>query len=123
MPQRRQYPALDNTHGVFDLRFVARFSRPGGQDGDAVMLRHLVIRAIEIRLIAACPRDAGTWIIRHQQLGRAPEKLESMYVAVTNKNPRIIVKCSLAIEPYRRARLSGEKICLRVHELSDGVTG
>lgn len=46
------------------------------------MLRHLVICAIEIRLIAACPRDSGTRIVRHEQFGDALEKLEGPHMAV-----------------------------------------
>src|SRR6058998_2548072 len=56
MPERGQYPTFHDADGVFDLGFVARFVGPGGQDRNAVVLSHLVIGAVEIRLIAACPR-------------------------------------------------------------------
>ena len=52
------------------------FVGPRGHDRDAVMLRHLVIGAIEIRLIAARAVDAGPRIIRHDQLRGSVEKLE-----------------------------------------------
>ena len=74
--------AFHDADGVFDLGFIARLVGPGGQDRDAVMLRHLVIGAVEIRLITACPRDSGTRVVRHEQFGDALEKLEGSHMAV-----------------------------------------
>jgi hypothetical protein len=82
VPERGQYPTFDDADGIFHLGFIARFVRPGGQDRDAVMLRHLVIGAVEIRLIAAGPRDSRAWVVRHEQLGDALEKLEGAHMAV-----------------------------------------
>jgi hypothetical protein len=45
------------------------------------MLRHLVIGAIEIRLVTAGPVDAGPGIIGHDQLGGSVEVLEGCHVA------------------------------------------
>src|SRR6266536_4990878 len=82
MPESSQYPAFYNADGVFDFGFIARFVGSGRQDRDAVMLSHLVIGAVEVRLIAARPRDSGTGVVRHEQFGDALEKLEGAHMAV-----------------------------------------
>src|SRR5664279_540846 len=46
------------------------------------MLRHLVVRAVKIRLVAAGARDAGSWVVRHQELRGALEKLEGAHMAI-----------------------------------------
>jgi hypothetical protein len=43
---------------------------------------HLVVRAIEIRLIAAGAIDAGARVIRHNELRRSRDELEGPDVAV-----------------------------------------
>jgi len=82
MPERGQDPTLHDADGVFDFGFIARFIGPGGQDRNAVVLSHLVIGAVEIRLIAACPRDSGTRVVWHEQFGDALEKLKGAHMAV-----------------------------------------
>src|ERR1700741_3632782 len=46
------------------------------------MLGHFVIRAIEVRLVTACARDAGPRIIWHEQLGGALEEIEGTHMAI-----------------------------------------
>ena len=66
MPKCGQYPAFDNADGVLDFGFVTRLARPCGHHRDAVMLGHLVIRAIEIRLVPASSRHSGPRVVRNQ---------------------------------------------------------
>ena len=69
-------------NGIFHFGFVPRFVGPRGHDRDAVVLGHLVISAVEIRLIAAGSSDTGARVIGNDQLRRAAEELESLHVAV-----------------------------------------
>ena len=48
-PKPAEQPALDDQHGLLDLRLVARLSRPRRQDGGSVMRRHLGVGAIDLR--------------------------------------------------------------------------
>jgi hypothetical protein len=57
------------------------------------MLRHLVIGAIEIGLIAACSSYASTWVIRHEQPCDALKELEGSDVAV-NPIRQVLAECS-----------------------------
>src|SRR5277367_3561269 len=82
MPERGQYPTFHDADGIFHLSFIARLVGPGGQDRDAVMLSHLVIGAVEIRLITAGPRDSGARVVGNKQLGDALENLKGAYMAV-----------------------------------------
>src|SRR4051794_10167463 len=82
MSERSQYPTFYNADCVFDFGFIARFVGPGRQDRDAVMLSHLVISAVEIRLIAARARDSGAGVVRHEQFSDALKKLEGAHMAV-----------------------------------------
>src|SRR5438105_2636793 len=58
------------------------------------MLCHFVVRAIEIRLIAARPRDAGPWIIRYQQLRGALEEIEGTHMAIDPGRKSLAERCA-----------------------------
>ena len=82
MPERGQYPAFHDANGVFHFRFVTRLARTGGHDCNAVMLSHLVIGAVQIRLVPAGSRHAGARVVRNQQSGSAAEELEGMHMTI-----------------------------------------
>src|SRR5450432_195565 len=82
MPERGQYPTFYDANGVFHFGFIARFVGLGGQNRDAVMLSHLLIGPVEIRLIAAGPRDSRTRIVGYEQFGNTLEELEGAHMAV-----------------------------------------
>jgi hypothetical protein len=58
------------------------------------MLRHLVIGAVEIRLIAAGAGHPGPWIIRHQQPCDALKKLKAAHMAVNPAGEILAERCS-----------------------------
>src|SRR3954454_15042178 len=94
MAQGRQYPTFHDADGVLDLGFISRFVGAARQHCDAVVLRHLVISAIEIRLVAACSSNARTRIIRHEQPCNALEELEGSDMAVNPARQVLAVRSS-----------------------------
>ena len=72
MPQRGQYPAFHHAERHSPLWLCPSACGPRRHDGDAVVLGHLVIGAVEIRLIAAGAVDAGARVIGHDQLRGRP---------------------------------------------------
>src|SRR5688572_5704537 len=82
MPQCSQNPALYDSDGIFNFSLVPWFSGPCWHDGGPVMLRHLVIGAVQVRLVAAGPSDAGARIVGHDQLNGALVKLKRTHVTV-----------------------------------------
>src|SRR5215468_9900124 len=71
MAQSRDDPTLRQQHGILYLRLISRFPRPGWHDGNAVVRGHLVIGAVQVRLVATRPVHARSWIVGNDQLGRA----------------------------------------------------
>jgi hypothetical protein len=58
------------------------------------MLRHFVIRAMEIRLVTARARDAGPRIIGHEQLRGALEEIEGAHMAIDPVRESLSECCS-----------------------------
>src|SRR5713226_811253 len=76
------------------------------------MLRHLVIGAVQIRLIAARSCNSSARIIRHQQPGDALEKLESAHMTV-NPVRQILAERRSRKRVRARAEHSNEDRCWR----------
>jgi hypothetical protein len=55
----RENPALGDLHGDFDLRFVPRFRRPRRQDGGAVVLGELLVRALRAGFVSTGEDDVA----------------------------------------------------------------
>src|SRR5665213_3332840 len=86
MPQRCQNPTLYDSDRTLDLSFVPWLSRSCRQHGHAVMLRHLEIRPIEIRLIAASSIHRCARVIGNDKDRAASEELERPHMAI---NPAV----------------------------------
>src|SRR5436309_1923224 len=78
--QPRQDEALDDLHGDFHLRFVARFAHARRQHHKAVMLRKVRIGAIDAGLVARRLGDAGPQIVAHHRLRDAADPREGVDV-------------------------------------------
>ncbi len=63
MAQTRQDPALHHLDGDLDLGLVARLAHACRHDGGAVVGRHLLVGAVDPRLVATCGSDAGLEIV------------------------------------------------------------
>ena len=80
MPQRRHDPTLYDLHAGFNLGFIAGLIRPRGQHAHAVVHGQFVIRAVQIRLVAAGPIHSRAGIIRDDQFGNTAEEFEGTNV-------------------------------------------
>ena len=75
-PKPAEQPALDDQHGLLDLRLVARLSRPRRQDGGFIMGRHLAVGTMDLRLVEAGLHHGGPGVVvRHDEIGNAPDRL------------------------------------------------
>ena len=88
-PKPAEQPALDDQHGLLDLRLVARLSRPRRQDGGSVMGRHLAVGPIDLRLVEAGLDDGGPSVVRHDEFGNAADRLEGAHVGVDPVRQRL----------------------------------
>ena len=89
MAQPPEQPALDDEHGLLDLRLVARPPRPRRQNGGVVMRRHLGIGAIDLRIVETGLDDRGLGIVRHEQMRNAADRLERVDVGVDPVGQRL----------------------------------
>src|SRR5271166_224100 len=80
MAKRRDDPAFDQLYARFDLGLVARLVRSCRNHAYAVVHGHLLIRRIEIGIVAASFRDAGLGVVRHDQSRNALTELEGAHV-------------------------------------------
>ena len=64
--QPPEQPALDHQHRLLDLRLVARPSRPGRQNGGAVMRRQVGVTAVDLRIVQAGLDHRDLGVVRHQ---------------------------------------------------------
>ena len=64
---RAEDPALRDLHADLDLRLVARVRRPRRQHHRAVVLRQLLVRALDPRLVAARRRHAALELVGHHR--------------------------------------------------------
>jgi hypothetical protein len=67
--------------GDLDLRFVAGTPGPGGEDDGVVVLRELLVGALDARLVATGDGDAALELIADHDLGDTAEKREGALVA------------------------------------------
>ncbi|MCP1854424.1 hypothetical protein J2R80_008247 [Bradyrhizobium sp. USDA 4541] len=81
MAQPPEQPALDHEDRLFDLRLVPWPSRPGRQNGGAVMRRHVGVAAVDLRVVEAGLDHCDLGIVRHQQRRHAADRLEGADVA------------------------------------------
>jgi hypothetical protein len=79
-PQGCQYPTLHHLHAGFGLRLIARFGGTRRHHSHSVMGSHLLIRAIDARLIAARFRHARLQVVRSHDLRHPAQKLEGAHV-------------------------------------------
>ena len=84
-----EQPALDDQHGLLDLRLVARLSRPRRQDGGSVMRRHLGVGPIDLGVVEAGLDDGGPGVVRHDEFGNAADRLEGAHVGVDPVGQRL----------------------------------
>ena len=76
MAQCRNDPSLGQQYAGFDLGLVARLIRARGHDAHAVVHGHLLIRRIQIGIVAAGFRHAGLGVVGHNQFWNALVELE-----------------------------------------------
>src|SRR5579859_588329 len=74
--QRCQDPALRDEHPDLHLRLVARPSRAGRDDSDAVVLGHLEVGRIDVRLVPIRPADRAAELVGDDDLRHRAEVLE-----------------------------------------------
>src|SRR5436190_3722921 len=79
--QPRQDEALDDLHGDFHLGFVARFAHARRQHHKAVMLRKVLIAAIDAGLVARRLGDADPEIVAYYRLRYAADRREGVDVS------------------------------------------
>jgi hypothetical protein len=80
MANLRNYPSLRNQHTTFDFRLIARTFRTRGKHSRRVVARHLFVRALNLRLVAARERHAAFQLIGHDRFGNAAHVLEGAHV-------------------------------------------
>jgi hypothetical protein len=117
--QAAEQPSLDDQHRDFDFRLVTRPARPCRQDRGVVMGRHFGVGPIDLRLVEAGLDDSDFGVVRHQQLGYAPERGESSGVGTDPVGQRL-APARLGIgeiggahdrdENLRRTDLTGEPV-------------
>jgi len=74
-------PALRDLDRHFDLRLVARFRRPGGQNHRAVVLGEFLVGALQAGLVAARDDDPALELIADERGGDAAEEGEGALMA------------------------------------------
>jgi hypothetical protein len=74
-------PALGHQHPGLDFRLVAGLGWPGGEDGGAVVLRELLVGALQPWLVPAGQADAALELIAHDGGRDAAEEGEGADVA------------------------------------------
>ena len=70
-------PALHHLHRAFHFGFVARLSRAGRQDGDAVMRGHIVVGGVQIGFVAAGFAHSRLGVVGNHQHRQTAEIFES----------------------------------------------
>ncbi len=104
-------PALGNLHGTFHDRFVPRFVRPRRQYAETVVHGEVVIRRVDIRIVAVGFAHARPGIVGNCQRRNAAPIIESMHVRA---QPRfhLLVACGLGPGVGTGAEGGDEKRCL-----------
>src|SRR5438552_1339302 len=74
-------PALDDLNSDLHLRFIARTPRAGGDDDGGVVLRELLVGALEARLVPTGHGDAALELIAHDDRGDAAQEGEGALMA------------------------------------------
>ena len=80
MAQRRDDPAFSQLYARFDLGLVARLVGSRRNHAHAVVHGHLLIRGVQVGIVAAGFRHAGLGVVGHHQLRNALIELESPHV-------------------------------------------
>ena len=78
--QRRQDPALNVKHSLFDESLVARAPDPRRQALDAVMFEQIGVGLVQDRLVARRLRHRRLDVVRNHQLRRPAHVLEAAHV-------------------------------------------
>ena len=71
--QGGEHSLLNDLHSGFDLGFITRFAHAGGENGDAVVARHLLVSRIDVGFVTAGGSNAGLEVVRDDKLGDAAE--------------------------------------------------
>src|SRR5438105_1821194 len=79
--QPRQDEALDDLDGDFHLGFVARFAHSRRQHHKLIMIRKLLVSAIDAGLVARRLGDAGPEIVAYYRLRYAADRRERVDVS------------------------------------------
>ena len=74
MAQDGEDGALDDLHGHFDLGLVAGLAHPRGDDGDAVVVGHVLISGVQIRFVTVGGGDSGFEVVGHEDVGHTAEE-------------------------------------------------
>ncbi len=67
MAQGRDDPALRQQNARLDLRLISRLVRTRGHDAHAIVHRHLLIRGVQVGIVAAGLGDAGFGVIGNNE--------------------------------------------------------
>ena len=76
MAKRRDDPAFSQLYARFDLGLVTRLVGPRRNHAHAVVHGHLLIRGVQVRIVAARFGHAGLGVIRDDQLRNTLIELE-----------------------------------------------
>src|SRR5260370_39817825 len=109
--QLAEHEARDDTDGGLDLGLVAWASNSRRQHDEAVVIREILIRPVDARLVARRLRDAGFEIVRHRSLWRTPEEVERVDVR-TNPVGQRLAPARLGVGVARRAEYRDEEVRL-----------
>ena len=63
VPESGYHPALYNLYADFGLGLVPGFRRPRRHNGHGIVLRHFVISAVQVGLVAASAVDSGSRVV------------------------------------------------------------
>jgi hypothetical protein len=76
LTQARQDPPFGEQHPCLHLGLVARLRRPRRDDHAPVVGGHLLVRPVDLRLVAVGPGHPRAQVVGHEDLGRTAEELE-----------------------------------------------
>jgi hypothetical protein len=111
MPQRCDDPALRQQNARLDFRLISGLVRARGHDAYAIVHRHLLIRGVQVGIIAAGSCDARFGVIGNNERRHTAAKLKSVDVSL---NPRfhLLIASRLGVRIGTGPQDSDEQGCL-----------
>jgi hypothetical protein len=89
LPESRQNPTLHHLHPHFHLGLVAGSANPGGDDGAAVVARHVLVGGIKIGLVEAGLCHAALQIVGDYELGYSTKEGKGPHVGADPVGKRL----------------------------------